>query len=77
MKTAQTLPKQNPDESIGRALGLLLRKFSGPILEMSPEAVLIKAESVPSRRHPAADEELISYARQAFYQLKDTDRPTV
>ena len=76
MKTIQTLPKPLSDESIGRALGLLLRKFSGPILEMSPEAVLIKAEPVPSRRHPAADEELVSYARKAFYQLKETDRPT-
>jgi hypothetical protein len=76
MKTIQTLPAQRADESIGRALGLLLRKFRGPILEMSPEAVLIKAESAPARRHPAADEELVSYARQAFYQLKETDRPT-
>jgi hypothetical protein len=66
---------ETADESIGRRLGLLLRKFQGPVLEMDPEEVLIRQAAAAARHYPAADEELISYARKAFYQIKAADRP--
>jgi hypothetical protein len=69
--------KKKLEEPVGRALGLLLLKFQGPILEMSPETILIKPEPPPERPHqdPTVDDELVSCAREAFYQLKEEDRP--